>query len=176
MQERGELDDDLRRELAQEASRIEQVARFSAQVRFEAAKYWGTLDTFLTLTAAVAAFASGAAILQSSTLDPLAGLLAFVSGALGTAATVVRGQDKAAACTRSGRGYRVVRDQVRVFRKIDLKSMSPADARVRLAEIAREFDEVDEQAPIVGWAFWAEWRARRSIRDDWKNLDPGTAS
>ena len=54
--------------------------------------------------------------------------------------------------------------------------MSAADARAHLDEIARSYNAADEEAPIVGWAFWAERRARRSIRNDRMNLEPETTS
>jgi len=157
---------DLQQEQRAEARRIEETADFSAQVQFEAAKSWSALDGVLTLGAAIAAFASGAATLQGPSAVALAGLLAFGSGALAAAATVVRGQDKAYSSVRAGRSYRRVRDRARVFVNLDTRGgESSSVTGSHLAEIIRAYDDADELAPVVGWAFWAVWRARRNIRN-----------
>jgi hypothetical protein len=149
-------------ECVMEARRIEESADFSAQVQFEAAKYWGGLATSLSLLASVAAFASGATILQAPEWHTAAGLLAFIAGAIGVVNTVTRGQEKAADCARSGRAFRRVRDMARQVANID--SLGEVESlRQRLHETVSAFNIADEQAPIVGWAFWAVWRARRNL-------------
>jgi hypothetical protein len=150
-------------QIVREARRIEESADFGAQVQFEAAKYWGTLGTCLSLIGAVAAFASGAAILQVEDLKTVASLLAFVAGSLGVVNLVIRASDKSSDCTRAGRAFRRARDEARVLANID-SARSPSTARERLATVVAQYNEADEHAPMVGWAFWAVRRARRNLK------------
>lgn len=136
------------KKLADEAQRIEEDTEHSAKGHFNAAERWGTYHLCLGLPAAVlAAVAGGTAF---SNLPELAGSLAILSTALTTVLTFLKPSEHAENHKAVAGQYLSLRNQTRIFRKIELEDNSDIDnAKARLIELSNARNELNQTSPGI---------------------------
>ncbi|MBX3333702.1 MAG: SLATT domain-containing protein [Nitrospira sp.] len=150
----------LLNEMQVEAGRIEEDSLYSAKGHFEAARFWGNLHLWLGIpAAALAAIASGTAFKEEVII---AGILALAASILSAISTFLNPSERSQIHHQAGAKHNSLRNRVRIFREIDLKSGVEQGALVTsLKEMAEERDSLNMSNPqIPKFAFR---RARRGI-------------
>ena len=173
----GALDDPdgaRRRAIETELRRVEESAKYSAQVQFEQAKQWKSVNLTLGVPASVLAAVSGATALAATAGRVAAGVLALASAAFGgvlttlnashrinQAASAANGINQAASAANA---YLEIQTAARQAREIDLPGSDLDEARSALAELAARRDEQNKTAEVPN---------RRAYRKAKKNIDAG---
>ncbi|WP_205624093.1 SLATT domain-containing protein [Amycolatopsis vancoresmycina] len=153
-----------RRALAEEFSRLEESAMYSAQNQFEQAKQWRGINLMLGLPASVLAAVSGATALASTAGRVWAGLLALAAAAFGAVLTTVNASHRTNQASSAANAYLEIQTAARQARLLDLPCTDVEEMRAALAEITARRDEQNKTAePPNRWA----WRRAQ------KNIDAG---
>lgn len=152
--------DGLREALALEAGRIEEDALYSSRGHFQAALIWGRIHLWVGLPIAVLAAIGGAVGLKSHPVP--AAMIAAAVAALTAGATFLNPSGRSQSHHTSGVRFNSLRNQVRIFREVDLRTdISIGDLTEKLRIHAAKRDELNEASPqIPRWGFV---RARKSI-------------
>jgi hypothetical protein len=108
--------------LADEFSRLEESAMYSAQNQFEQAKQWRGINLMLGLPASVLATVSAATALASTTGRFWAGLLALAAAAFGAVLTTVNASHRINQASSVANAYLEIQTAARQARLLDLSS------------------------------------------------------
>jgi hypothetical protein len=156
------VEQDLLKSLANEASRIEEDALYSARSHFEAARGWSRLHYWLGVpTVVLAAVAGASAVAENTSTAAALGILVAVLSAL---STFLNPSDRSHQHHAAGTRFNEVRNRVRVFGEIEMKTpgTGPAVLVDTIKELGQQRDELNKASPqIPRWAFE---RGRKSIQ------------
>lgn len=152
--------DELRGNMKLEAKRIEEDCLYSAKGHFEAASYWKRIHYWIGIPATVLAAITGLALVTDR---PGSGaILAVIVAILSGLSTFLNPSEKATAHHSSGTSFNTLKNQVRVFREIDLRTQATSeDLSFRLKSISEarnHLNSVSLQIPRGAFV-----RARRGI-------------
>jgi hypothetical protein len=147
--------------LAEEFSRLEESAMYSAQNQFEQAKQWRGINLILGLPASVLAAVSGATALASTAGRVWAGLLALGAAAFGAVLTTVNASHRTNQASSAANAYLEIQTAARQARLLDLPVADIEDVRATLAEITARRDEQNKTAEPPNR--WARRRAQKNI-------------
>jgi len=163
----GALDDPdgaRRRAIETELRRVEESAKYSAQVQFEQAKQWKSVNLTLGVPASVLAAVSGATALAATAGRVAAGVLALASAAFGGVLTTLNASHRINQAASAANAYLEIQTAARQAREIDLPGSDLDEARSALAELAARRDEQNKTAEVPN---------RRAYRKAKKNIDAG---
>lgn len=139
---------ELIQKLVAECHRIEEDAEHSCKGHYNAGERWGRYHLFLGMPAAIVAAIAGAAAFKDC--PELAGSLALFSTALTTVLTFLKPSERAEMHKSAGSQYHALRNQTRIFRKIELSDgLDGESAKKRLLELARIRDELNATSPGI---------------------------
>ncbi|GAA3791228.1 SLATT domain-containing protein [Amycolatopsis tucumanensis] len=159
------------REIAREAARLEENARYAAQSQFEQAKIWRALTIRLGIPAAVLSAAGGTTVLASAQLRVLAGVITLLGAALAAALTTLGADRRSDRAANAGNAYRDLQTGARQLLLIDLAVLSFDEARNVLGDLTARYAEVSVTAePVLRRAYR---RAQRNISDGGQSNDIG---
>ncbi|AHH16898.1 hypothetical protein NONO_c21000 [Nocardia nova SH22a] len=150
-----------RQALAEEFSRLEESAMYSAQNQFEQAKQWRGINLMLGLPASVLAAVSGATALASTAGRFWAGLLALGAAAFGAVLTTVNASHRTNQASSAANAYLEIQTAARQARLLDLPVTDLDEMRAALAEITARRDEQNKTAEPPNR--WARRRAQKNI-------------
>ena len=153
--EAAELEPQIRRQAIEvELQRIEESAKYSAQIQFEAAKHWRGANLALGLPASVLAAVAGATALADVTSPVVAGVLALASAGFGAILTTVNAAHRMSEATSAANAYLEIQTAARQARLIDLPYQSIDESRATLAERTARRDEQNKNVdPPSGRAY-----------------------
>ena len=143
-------DDERRREIRDELSRLEESATYSSQAQFEQAKHWRKVNYWLGIPATALAAAAGGTALATTTNHYVAGVMALLSAGLGAVLTTVNASHHMNQATSAANAYLEIETAARQFRQIDLPVVAIDDARQQLAELTARRDEQNKTAEPPG--------------------------
>ena len=112
-----------REELRNEARRVEESARHSAQNQFEYAKTWRRVDQWLGGTAALLAAVSGAGGLSEVISPQWAGLVALVAAGIGAVATSLGAPKAKDRAYSSANALLALQQDARIYVQVDLEEL-----------------------------------------------------
>ena len=146
--------------LATEAQRIEEDAIHSAKSHLNAADTWNRRHYWLGVPATVVTALAGAAVIKDLTL---AAQLCALAGAILTGLlTFLKPTDRAAKHKSSGDQYLSLRNDVRVFREVELKDVGGRkSAPTRLKALSQRRNELNQSSPDIPRVAFEQ--ARRGI-------------
>jgi len=147
-----------------ELSRVEESAQYSAQIQFEQAKQWKSVNLALGLPASVLAAASGATALTAAAGRVAAGFLALASAAFGAILTTLNASHRMNQASAAGNAYLEIQTAARQAREIDLQGWDLDEARSALAELTARRDEQNKTAEVVN---------KRAYRRAKQNIETG---
>ncbi len=153
----------LKPKVVNEAHRIEEDALYSAKGHFEAARLWTNFHYYIGLpTVVMAAVAGATALSRFDGHGTVAGILALAVMALTAVATFVDPCAKANSHRTAGSKYNALRNEVRVFREVDIATdEAESSLQRKLREYGRRRDELNLDNPLIPRG--AYLRAKRGI-------------
>ena len=154
-------DDERRTEMRQEAERVHEAAKYSAETQFEFAKRWRRADRWIgSLAAGLAAIAGvgGLSNVFSARWAGMIAVLAALTGAIAASIGAPQTKEKASVAANS---YRALQQDARIFIKIDLVELSDADTRESLQKLVERLQQLNRESVIPSTKAWK--RARRQI-------------
>lgn len=139
---------DLKEELRQEASRIEEDTEYSAKGHYNAAERWSRYHMLIGLPSALVAALAGSAAFNDYSF--LAGCLAFISTALVTVLTFLKPSEKAENHKSVAGNYLALRNRTRLFREIELPDCDDQQLmKEQLFEYAKQRNELNSSSPGI---------------------------
>jgi len=141
--------DAMRRQAIEtELRRVEESAKYSAQIQFEQTKQWRGVNLGLGLPASALAAVSGATALASTTGRFVAGVLALASAGFGAILTTLNAAHRMNRASAAANAYLEIQTAARQAREVDLPSWSIEEARNALAELTSRRDEQNKTAEV----------------------------
>ena len=146
-----------------EAERIEEDATYSSKRHYEAHDIWNRRHLFIGLPAVVFSVLATANLMQQ-VFPIITGLMGVTVAVLTALLTFLKPSERAAGHKAAGDQYLALRNDVRVFRTIDLALQKPIDdlagAVTILAKRRNELNSASQQTPRPAFE-----RARKGIED-----------
>jgi hypothetical protein len=137
---------------------------YSAQIQFEQAKRWRTVNLGLGVPASVLAAVSGATALAATTGRIVAGVLALAAAGFGAMLTTMNSSHRMNQASAAANAYLEIQTAARQACQIDLPEWTLDEARSALAELTARRDEQNKTA---------EPPSRRSYRKGKANIESG---
>ena len=153
------MNETLRTEIIDEAKRIEEDALHSGKGHFNASAFWLQIHYILGIPMTVCAAWAG--IDAFSDTPSYAGYLAMATAALAALQTFINASGNAFQNKQSGGEYFALKNQVRLFCKIELPSLEIEKATAAIKAFSKKRDELNSVAPCI--PYLAFWLARFSI-------------
>ena len=150
--------------IERELCRVEESAKYSAQIQFEQTKQWKGVNLALGVPASLLAAVSGATALAATTGRVVAGVLALCSAAFGGVLTTVNAAHRMNQAAAAANAYLEIQTAARQAREIDLPLWEPDEARAALAELTARRDEQNKTAEVPN---------KRAYRRAQKNINSG---
>lgn len=142
------MGNDSHTKIANESSRLEEDALFSARGHFEAARSWSSLNLRLGVPTALCAGISGVAILGDSPL--VAGVLSILAAALASVSTFLNAPERSAAHHAAGTKFNGLRNRTRIFREVEIAAATDAQACIAtLKTLSDERDSLNQSSPQI---------------------------
>lgn len=157
---------DVRDELipiCEEISRIEESARHSSQVQFEAAKSWHHWNLFLGVPASVFGFFTGGAAFTEALPSWAIGTGALIGAAFAGAMTVLGAERRATRAKACANTFHDIQDDARRLLTIDLASMDTDEAYAALMSLCDRYKETRQTADAPARRFYQ--RALHNLRE-----------
>jgi hypothetical protein len=155
------MDNDIRNELSLESDRVEEDCELSSKSHFVAASCWARIHYLIGVPSAiVAAIASISAFTDNTTA---AGILAILVAALGAVATFLNPSGKSTEHVNAANSYLTLLNRTRIFRNIELKSLTTEEAQERLIQLAEQKDGLNSTSPQIPECAFR--KARKNIED-----------
>lgn len=145
-----------------ELGRIEESAKYSAESQFVQAKIWRLVNLVLGIPAATLAAVAGATGLASTAGRTPAAIMALVAAGLGAVMTTLNAGRRAEQAHVSANAYRMLQNDARVAKNIDLHGSSVDQARSGLSELMGRQADISKAAEIPFRI--AYWLGKRNIR------------
>jgi hypothetical protein len=150
-----------RDEIRREAESVHEAAKYSSETQFEYAKRWRSVDRWLGSAAAAFAAVAGVGGLSNVLTARWAGLIAVVAALTGAVAASISAPKTKEKASIAANSYRALQQDVRIFLRIDLDTMSDRDARQELQELIDRQKQLNREAEIPSNRAWQ--KARRQI-------------
>jgi len=149
--------------IGEELSRLEESARHSAQVQFEAAKSWHRWNLTLGVPASIfALFTSGAAFTE--TFDAwVVGTGALIGAALAGTMTVLGAERRATRAKTCANTFHDIQDDARRLLNIYLAAMDQDEAKAALTALTDRYSETRQTADAPAKRFYK--RAKRNLTE-----------
>lgn len=148
--------------LRDEAQRIEEDSIYSAKRHFNACEIWTLSHYVLGIPAALLAALVTTALIKNH--NDLAQAFALASALLAALLTFLKPNDRASQHRAVGNQYLALRNDVRMFREIDLtEPIDDIKKSERLRSMAQRRTDLNASAPTTG--DWAFKKARRGIEE-----------
>jgi hypothetical protein len=157
---------DVRAELipiGEEISRIEESARHSSQVQFEAAKSWHYWNLFLGVPASIFGLFTGGAAFTEALPSWAIGTGALIGAALAGAMTVLGAERRATRAKTCANTFHDIQDDARRLLTIDLTSMDTDEAHAALTSLCDRYKETRQTTDAPARRFYT--RALRNLRE-----------
>ena len=143
----------LMQEIINEAKRIEEDAVHSGKSHFNASSLWSMMHYLLGLPMTVCAAWAG--VDAFSDAPQYAGYLAMATTALAALQTFINASSHAFQHKQSGGEYFALKNQVRLFRNIELQNLEPVEATAEIKTYSEKRDELNAGSPCIPpLAFW----------------------
>lgn len=156
------VDKKLTKKIVAECGRIEEDSEQSAKRHFNAASRWSTYNKSIGIPSVV--LGAIASAVSFSSLSILGGLLAAATASLTAVLTFLKPSERSNSHTSSGNQYLRLRNEVRIFREIDLPAVNNEDdIRDELKHFAQRRDDLNESAPITATKDYS--KANKGIED-----------
>lgn len=145
---------DPRQPLRDEAARVEEAAKWSAQGQFEAAKAWRTSNWALGGFTTAASGVSGVLAFATDTLQLMAGILAICAAVTAAVHTTLKPDKRAELAQAAGNDYLTLQGDARRLVNLDSPEGDPAALRRTLDSLARRQSEINHRADVTpGFAY-----------------------
>jgi hypothetical protein len=150
-----------RSEIRREAENVHEAVKYASETQFEYAKRWRRVDRWLG--SAAAAFAAVAGVGGLSNVFParVAGLIAVIAALTGAVAASISAPKTKEKASIAANSYRALQQDVRIFLRIDLETMSEDDARQGLQELVDRLQQLNREAEIPSPRAWE--KARKQV-------------
>ena len=146
MEQDSENEANRRTAIRYELSRVEESARWSAQMQFEATKLWRGVNLALGIPTSVLAALAGATALATSTGRLAAGIVALGAAGLGAVLTTINAGDRMNRAASAANAYLEIQTAARQLSRIDLPHMDLDEARAAVSELTARRDEQNRVA------------------------------
>lgn len=153
--------------LLAEGQRVEESAKWSAQIQFEQAKRWRGTNHMIGIPSAAIGAIAGASTLATTVGRIWAGMAMLIASALTAVLTTLnlaRHKDEAQIAANA---YLAVQQDSRIFCEIRLKKMEYEEGFQALSELVARLQEVHKSAPLV---------SKKSYEQAKKNIEGGSQS
>lgn len=147
-------------EVDDEAHRIMEDVLHSSKAHFNSANLWQRMHYYIGIPATLLAAFGGSQIVQG-TPQALWGWAAVLGGALMAILTFLDTQDHARTHHRAGAAFKQLHTELRMFVNLEVGTMKPGDAVVRLHEFRERRDTLNQDSRPICW--WSYFRAKRGI-------------
>jgi hypothetical protein len=149
--------------IGEELSRLEESARYSAQVQFEAAKSWHRWNLALGVPASIfGLFTSGAAF--TGRFDAwIVGTCALIGAALAGAMTVLGAERRATRAKTCANTFHDIQDDARRLLNIDLCGLDHEGSRAALTALTDRYSEPRQTADAPAKRFYD--RAKNNLAE-----------
>lgn len=150
------MENSIKEKITTEAKHIEEDALYSSKGHFYAGQFWARLHLWIGIpTASIAAIAGASALSQFDHHGVIAGVLAIFVSAITAVSTFLNPNEKANRHKDSGNIYNGLRNKVRIFYDIEIKTIKDeAVALSILKELNESRDSLNKESPqIPRWAF-----------------------
>lgn len=147
--------------IGEELSRIEESARHSSQVQFEAAKSWHRWNLILGIPASIFGLVTGGAAYTEAFPSWVVGTGALIGAALAGTMTVLGAERRATRAKVCANTFHDIQDDARRLLLINLAAMDPDEARAALTSICDRYSETRQTADAPARRFYN--RAKRNL-------------
>ena len=153
---------ELQNEFVRECERIEEDSIHSGKSHLNASDRWGRLNLWLGVPATISSGAAGAAVFSEQGV--IGGTLAVVGAVLAGMMTFLKPSDRASQHKRSGDQFLALRNDSRVFRKLELPSgMDSSEAAERVKAFNKRRNDLNQSSPQFSQA--DRLKARKGIEE-----------
>lgn len=149
--------------VGEEISRVEESARHSAQVQFEAAKSWHYWNLLLGVPASVFGLFAGGAAFTETLPSWVIGTGALIGAALAGTMTVLGAERRATRAKTCANTFHDIQDDARRLLTIDLATMNLDEAHTALTSLCDRYKETRQTADAPARRFYK--RALRNLRE-----------
>lgn len=149
--------------VGEEISRIEESARYSAQVQFEAAKFWHHWNLVLGVPASFFGLFTGGAAFTETLPSWVIGTGALIGAALAGTMTVLGAERRATRAKACANTFHDIQDDARRLLTIDLATMSLDEGHAALTSLCDRYKEARQTADAPARRFYQ--RALRNLRE-----------
>jgi len=136
------------RPIDDEARRLEESAKYSAQGQFERAKFWRGVNLALGVGAAILAAIAGVVGLASDQARILSGVLALIAAGIVSVLTTVNADRRHSQAAAAANAYLEIQTAARQLYAVDLTHLEYDTARTQLAELTARRDEINKTADM----------------------------
>lgn len=147
-------------EIRSEAERVHEAATYASETQFEYAKNWRRLDRWLGSASAALAAVAGVGGLSQVFTARWAGLIAVLAALVGAVAASISAPKTKEKASVAANSYRALQQDVRIFLRIDLGTMSSEDARQKLQELVDRLQQLNREGEIPSKKAWERARAQ----------------
>ena len=141
------MNETLIKEIVHEAERIEEDAVHSGKSHYDASFLWSTVHYLLGIP--MTACAAWAGIDAFAEAPQFAGYLAMATAALAALQTFINARSHASQHKQAGGEDLALENQVRLFRKIELKILQQEEATANIKTFSKKRDELNASAPSI---------------------------
>jgi hypothetical protein len=149
--------------VGEELSRLEESARYSAQVQFEAAKFWHRCNLALGVPASIFGLFTGGAAFTGKFDAWIVGTGALIGAALAGVMTVLGAERRASRAKTCANTFHDVQDDARRLLKIDLCGMDDEESRAALTALTDRYSETRQAADAPARRFYQ--RAKNNLAE-----------
>lgn len=149
--------------IGQELSRLEESARFSSQVQFEAAKSWQRWNLILGVPASVFGLFTGGAAYTDAFEPWIVGTGALIGAGLAGSMTVLGAERRGTRAKACANTYHDIQDDARRLLLIALADMSQDEAAAALQSLCDRYSETRQTADAPARRFYR--RARKNMEE-----------
>lgn len=154
---------EIRKNIIDEAKRIEEDCKYSRKGHFNAAARWCKINLFLGLSAALSSAAAGV-IIYADFEHHLTWAISFalMGATFAAIVTFLNPNEKAYVHSRSGDRYTVLKNEARRFYKIDCTDDDTIEQlREHFDDLGKKHNDLLEAAPLIPQ--WAYRKSKKGI-------------
>lgn len=147
--------------IGEELSRLEESSRFSAQVQFEAAKFWHGWNLWLGVPASILGLFTGGAAYTKQFDSWVIGTCALVGAALAGVMTVLGAERRSTRAKTCANTFHDIQDDARRMLNINLVAMDQDEANAALTALTDRYSETRQTADAPARRFYI--RAKKNL-------------
>lgn len=149
--------------IGEELSRLEEGARYSSQVQFEAAKSWQRWNLFLGVPASIFGLFTGGAAFTEAFAPWVVGTGALIGAGLAGSMTVLGAERRGTRAKTCANTFHDIQDDARRMLLINLTDMEQEEARTALASLSERYSETRQTADAPARRFYK--RAKNNLAE-----------